>query len=554
MEFHSQLDPAGGAAGRRLILLLVILWLPGCGFSQAIPPTSDGISQTKQLYDVGRWSEIAQAVPETAGESADMELYRGLALARLQRWGEARAAFEDGFARNPRDTRFLAELAGIAYRQKQFSKSKKDLRSALAINSRDDYANNFLASIYFLEDNLEAALKYWNRTGRPQLTDLTFDPPPKLKPLLLDRAFAFSPRIEWRRDQYLATEARLKALDLYPHVRFDLKAQPDGSFGLGFHAAERDDFGDTKLEGIVSLLRGLPYQSIYPEFFSEIAAPLEESPAIRYNAYFDARNENWDLTDTLLPSLPSPSHLNLEKVTAGAKMQFIESGRWQWNTGVEYSYRTFRNLTAISEQASPFFTNGSAIALRSGMERSLIRFPERRFVLDANAAGELGTFFANPLGKYGRIEGSLTAHWFPEARGEDYDMKADLKGGRTLGNVPFDELFMIGFDRDNDLWLRGHPGLRNGEKGNAPLGRNFLLANWEMDKIVHQGAFFTTKVGPFLDSGKISDPSGYFGSPKWLWDTGMQAKIRVLGSFEFALGYGKNLRSGNNSFYTTVSR
>jgi hypothetical protein len=34
----------------------------------------------------------------------------------------------------------------------------------------------------------------------------------------------------------------------------------------------------------------------------------------------------------------------------------------------------------------------------------------------------------------------------------------------------------------------------------------------------------------------------------------MQAKIRVLGSFEFVLGYGKNIRSGNNSFYTTVSR
>ena len=116
------------------------------------------------------------------------------------------------------------------------------------------------------------------------------------------------------------------------------------------------------------------------------------------------------------------------------------------------------------------------MALRSGIERSLVRFPERRFVLDANAAGELGAFFANPLGTYGRIDGSLTAHWFPEARGEDYEVKADLKGGRTLGNVPFDELFMIGFDRDNDLWLRGHPGLRNGEKGNAPLGRNFLLA------------------------------------------------------------------------------
>jgi len=75
-----------------------------------------------------------------------------------------------------------------------------------------------------------------------------------------------------------------------------------------------------------------------------------------------------------------------------------------------------------------------------------------------------------------------------------------------------------------------------------------------MDKIVYKGAFFTVNAGPFLDSGKISDPSGYFGSPKWLWDTGLQTKIRVLGSFEFVLGYGKNLRSGDNSFYTTVSR
>ena len=577
MEFHSQLDSAGGAAGSRLILLLVMVWLPGSGFSQAAPSTTDTISEIKQLYDVGRWSEVVQAAPETAGESADLEFYRGLALSQLQRWGEARAAFQAGLARDPRDTRFLAELAGIAYRQKQFSNAKRELRHALAINSRDDYVNNFLASIYFLEDNLEAALKYWNRTGRPQLTDLTFDPPPKLNRLLLDRAFAFTPRTEWRRDQYLATQAKLSALDLFPRMRFDLEAQPDGSFDLGFHAAERDGWGNSKLEGIVSLLRGSAYQSIYPEFynldrgglnwrslirwdsqkrrvFTEIAAPLEENPSIHYYVYFDARNENWNLTNTLLPSRSSPAYLNLEKATAGARIQFIEPGPWQWNAGVEYSYRNFRNLTALPGQVGSDFTNGSAIALRSGVERSLVRIPERRFTLDANAAAELGTFFSNPLGKYGRIEGSLTANWFPKARGEDYKMKADLKGGRTFGNVPFDELFVVGFDRDNDLWLRGHSALRNGQKGDAPLGRNFLLVNWEMDKIAYQGAFFTVKVGPFLDSGKISDPSGYFGSPKFLWDTGLQAKIRVLGSIEFVLGYGKDLRAGNNSFYTNVSR
>ena len=577
MELHGRLDSAGVAADRRLIFLLVLLFLPGYALPQATLSTTDRISEVKKLYEAGRWGEVVQAVPESAEEAADLELYRGLALAQLQRWGEAKKAFEAGLVRNPRDARLLVELAGIAYREKQFSMAKKELRRALAIDGQDDYANNFLASIYFLEGNLEAALKYWNRAGKPKLEDLTFDPQPRLNPLLLDRAFAFSRGSEWRRDQFLTTQARLEGLNLFPHMLFELEAQADGSFDLRFHGSERNGWGNGKWEGLISLLRGLPYQAAYPEFynldrgglnwrslvrwddekrrvFSEIAAPLGENPGVRYRIYFDGRNENWDLRNTIAPSTPSFAHLNLEKAVAGAEIQSIVSGRWQWKSGVEYSYRKFRNVAGVPAQTAPFFTNGSAIALRSRVGRSLIRFPERRFTLDSSATGEFGTFFENPLGRYGRMEGSLRMDWFPRAKGEDYEMQGDLRGGRTFGKVPFDELFMLGFERDNDLWLRGHPGLRDGEKGNAPLGRNYVLANWEMNKIVYKGAFFTVKVGPFVDSGRIYDPSGNFGSPKWLWDTGIQAKIRLLGSLEFVLGYGKDLRSGNNSFFTTVTR
>ncbi|MGB7845266.1 MAG: hypothetical protein WBL63_06595 [Candidatus Acidiferrum sp.] len=102
--------------------------------------------------------------------------------------------------------------------------------------------------------------------------------------------------------------------------------------------------------------------------------------------------------------------------------------------------------------------------------------------------------------------------------------------------------------------MHGHPGLLSGQKGNAPLGREYVLANTEFDKIVYRAPFMTFHVGPFLDTGKTYDPSGYFGSQKWMWDTGAQLKIRVLGSFEFVLGYGKDLRSGRNSFFTTVLR
>jgi hypothetical protein len=102
--------------------------------------------------------------------------------------------------------------------------------------------------------------------------------------------------------------------------------------------------------------------------------------------------------------------------------------------------------------------------------------------------------------------------------------------------------------------MRGYDGLVNGKKGNAPLGRNFILSNSDVDKVVFDDALVQVKLGPFLDTGDVYDPSKFFGSPKWLTDTGLQAKVKLLGSFEFVLGYGKDLRSGNNTFYSTVTR
>ena len=577
MESCAQLDSAGGAAEGRLILLLLLLFVPGPAPSQTTRAPADQIAELKKLYDAGRWSDVVQAVPESSDEPADLELYRGLALAQLQRWEEARKAFEAGLVRNPRDARFLVELAGIDYRENRLSRAKKELRRALIITPWDAYANDFLASIYFLQGNLEAALKYWNRTGKPKLADLTFDPQPSLTPALLDRPLAFSLGSMWSRGQFLKTRSQLESLDLFPHLRFQLVAQPDGSFDLTIHGGERNGWGISRWDGLLSLLRGLPYQTLYPEFYnvgdkglnwlslvrwddekrrvsSEVAAPLNDSPSYRYRIYFDGRNENWDLSRTLTPSILSPAHLNFEKAVVGAEIQSIVSGRLQWNSGVEYSYRRFRNLFGIPVTAAPFFTDGSAIALRSSVQRSLVRFPEERITLDSSATGEIGTFFGNPPSRYGRISGALRARWFPEPRGGDYEMQMALRVGWTFGQIPFDEVFMLGVERDNDLWMRGHPALRDGEKGNAPLGRDYVLTNWETDKIVYQSAFLTFKAGPFLDSGTIYDPSVFFGSPKWLFDTGIQAKIRVIGSFEFVLGYGKDLRSRNNSFFTTVSR
>jgi hypothetical protein len=73
-----------------------------------------------------------------------------------------------------------------------------------------------------------------------------------------------------------------------------------------------------------------------------------------------------------------------------------------------------------------------------------------------------------------------------------------------------------------------------------------------MDKNIYQAGFLTVKLGPFVDTGSIADPTGLFGSQRWLWDTGIQCKLRVLGSVAVVLSYGRDLRVGKGVFYGSV--
>lgn len=578
MEGHAQLDtPRRPTNAALIVLILLALALPSSLRAQAADCASVNRHRIQELHHAQSWEAIVRAIPSSCTGSADLALDRGLALARLGRLQEAAKTFRAGLGSHPRDARFLVELGGIAYREKCLPEAASYLRRAIAFDPHNTYAVNFLASIYFLEGNLDAALKYWNRVGKPKLNDLALHVPPGIDPLLLDRAFEFSRGSQWRQDQFLTTRLQLESLDLFPQMKFDLQAQPDGAFNLVFRASGRSRWGGKDLAGIASLLRGLPYQSIYPEFYnlnhkglnwlsfvrwddqkrrisSEVSSPLPGGPEKRFSVSIDARNENWDLTNSLAPKSPSPAGANMRVAVADAQIQSLPSWRWQWSLGGEYSYRTFRALRDIPLPADSFFTDTSALALRAEVSKPLVRFPERRFTLDSHAGAVAGKFFTRPLGRYGSIRGRLSANWLPQAQGDDYETKSTLRAGHIFGQAPLDDLFILGFDRDNSLWMRGHDALVNGQKGNAPMGRSFVLSNSSFAKVLYRNPFVELKLGPFLDTGKVYDSSGFFGSPKWLSDTGLQATVEVLGSFQFVIGYGRDLRSGKGNLYTTVLR
>ncbi len=579
MAAEPQLDAAGSPRKGRVIRFLVAVLILGSPvFPQSRFSEQARLTAAKSAFDAGHWEEAATLARGTADQLPELDFLAGLALARMEKWTESKQAFEDGLRKAPKDPRFFVELAGTAYKQEDFRTATERLRKALDLYPQDAYSREFLATIYFQQGNLEAALKYWNPEDKPRLRSVAFAPSLQLKESLRNRALAFNAPQILTGDALLVTQSRLDNLGVFSNRRIELHPSESGNYDLTLHLAERNGWGDSKVAGIVSLLSGLPYATIYPEFYNlgrdavnltslarwdsekrrvslALSLPLYGDPRLRLRLYADARNENWNLERTFLGAGMPLTDLKVRRMAAGVEVHSIVNRHWSWSTGAEIANRNFRNLSGHTSPAErPFFSGATSVAGRLGVVRTLVRVPERRFTVDSSAEARAGREFADALGPFAGFRGSLRAHWFPRAKGDDFEMQAQIRAGATAGQASLDELFELGIERDNDLWLRGHAGTLAGRKGAAPLGRRFFLANWELDKNLYQNGFFTVKLGPFLDNGAVADSSGLFGSQRWLWDTGAQCKIRVLESLTIVVSYGRDLRGGRNVFYGTVLR
>jgi tetratricopeptide (TPR) repeat protein len=557
----------------RLNIFLVLL----CGClhlsAQTGPAAAPVTDEVQKLAAEQRWQEIVLLLEPMSSRSADLNFYYGTALARLERWHEADAAFQSGLRLAPYDPRFLIELAGVAFKQRRYSQAAGRLRQALKLSPDDSYANDFLGTIYFLQANLDGSLKYWNRVGKPQVAELRLDPPPNVSPVLLDRAFAFSPAGMLQRSEFHATDARIRSLGIFPHYQFDLRAREDDQFDISFRNQERNGFGSTKWEGLFLLFRGLPFLTVTPEYYNlhheainlvslfrwdpdkrrayvQFSSPFQHTAKYRYEIAADLRNENWTILNSDASPSPPLASLNLRRELLGFSLASFASGWWQWSVGAEFSHRDFRSVVA-GNVLTPLLADGYDLKQLAELRATLWRMPERRFALEAEVSSQAARLWSQPVQTSEKLQSSLGWHWFPRAQGDDFEMQQQFRSGKTFGTVPFDELFMLGLERDNDLPMRAHIGTHDGRKGSAPLGRNYFLANWETDKNLYGNGIVTLKIGPFLDTGKITDPLPTLGSRNWLCDTGAQIKLRVFGT-GVAFSYGKDVRSGNNTYYLTT--
>lgn len=518
--------------------------------------------------------KLAEAMPS---RSPDVDFELGLAYARLGRWNDAHRAMLEGQRACPGQKRFAVELAGVAFERKQYAAAAHWLRRALRLDPRDGYANNFLGTVYFLSGNLDAALRYWNRVNKPRIAALHFDPHLRVHRLLLDRAFAFSPAAVLREPQLTATEARLQALGIFPSWSIHLNPRQNGAFDAVFRAQELDGFGAGRFQALLSTFSGLPYETIYPRYLNmrrsavnfdsllrwdsqkrrlwlSLSAPSHELPQWRWGFAADLRDENWAIRRSFTGVAPVLGSLHLNREVAAASFTAFAGGRLRWSLGGELSHRTFGSVNYGSALTKSLLTPGFEIKQLASIDERLANFPQLRFTLDAGASSELARTISTPSHICEKLRASVLARWLPGIQGHAYELTQRLRAGTIFGSSPFDELYMLGMDRDDtDLWMRGIVATRDGRKGSAPIGNGYFLSNSEFDRRLYSNGLISLDAGPLLDIGRMSAPNSGLSTRQWLFDPGVEARVSVLHT-TVVLSYGHDMTSGANAFYGMVAQ
>lgn len=585
LERHRPLDaarrPRAALALIPLLAPLLLVALPlvaACSATlnaQCSQQPSD--SRIQQLFTRQNWPEVLRLAAAISPRTADLNFAYGMALAHLGRLTEAHTALLAGDRQCPADKRFPEELAGVAFEQKKYPEATHWLRRALRLDPDDAYANNFLGTVYFLSGNLDAALTYWNRVQKPSIAALNFDPHLRVHRLLLDRAFAFSPAAVLRQPQLATTEARLDALGIFPNYNIRLDARPGGSFDAVFRAQEQNGFGPSILAALISTFGGAPYETLYPSYLNidrsainvdsllrwdaqkrrarlSLSAPLQNLPQWHWQISTDLRDGNWAVRRSFTGAAPVLGSLNLERQALDATLTSLASGRIQWSAGAELSHCTFRNVVPGSAFTPSLVTPGFELKQLSTLDTRLVQLPEHRFILSAGAASDFARTLSSPSHVSEKLQGSALAHWLPQMQGDNYELTQQLRAGKIFGATPFDDLFVLGIDRDDsNLWMRGHITTRDGRKGSSPIGNAYTLSNTDFYRRIYSNGLFAIHVGPLLDIGKMGAPTIGLSSDQWLFDAGIEARLTVLHT-SVVLSYGRDLRSGANAFFGTVAQ
>ncbi len=567
------MDTPGTAQRPRFLkFCLVACLLASSGLSAPVqPPACATPEETiERLADQHDWSSILSVTTGLCpSRPAYLDFYRGLALAALGRPAEAIESFRAAVRKSPRQGRYRVELAGALFLEKRWTDARKALLPAFNLPCQrcdESYLNDFLATLYYLEGNTLAALKYWNRIGKPVLHDLRVSPEDFLRSEILHSAIAFSSGDTLTLSSLRETMAVLEDSRLVSRQFVRLLPRPDKEYDLELVTLPKSGtLSRHPLRSAVLLGRDLPFETVHlslrnpngsglswqsmvrwderdSRVSSLLTGPLSGQLDQLFSLEIDLRREAWRLpVGTGLEALSSTDR----RLALSAGFSSRVKDRWKWTTGAEMSWRSAEDPPSgtVDNRA---LRRGRVLEYGLGLERAFLYLPEHGFSALASVELRTARFWSTDSHAFGQLEGQVKGRWSLDPNEDRTIIEASFHAGTTKGTVPFDKLYHLGIDRDNVVAFRGHPTKKDGVYGAGPWGERYWLGRADLSRRLYQRPFFSVMAGPFVDIGRVaSGPAAVPDHRRVLVDLGIQTRIRLAYSLDVYFTVGVDARRGD---------
>jgi hypothetical protein len=540
-------------------LLALLAWLGSTTpVAAAQPPRSD-LAAGLAAFEAGRYDASIDLLSPALEQAPDYDglVTLGLACGQLQRWTEARRAFERAITLAPARPAAYVERGGLAFLEKDYVRASADLRRGLRYGAADpDYARDLLATALYLGGQSDAALLEWNRLGRPRLERIIVSGLQRTREDLARRELGLA-------DGDLLTLAalrrgRLRLQEWGSFERVTLRPEPRGAglAALRVDLAERHglfvtplDFALTSAVGAIQGRARLRYvnlagrgvnlgaqvrwQARRPEiaFDGDWPRPFGLPVSLRLSGF--RGRQAYDL-DTPFERRSRGFDVIVRHVAAARTVVQLDwRGRW----------RTFSLARA---DAAP----GRILGLELGLEQRLAE--TNRLRLDAGLRAFVSGRALGSEHTFTRVVATLDGRVFL-APSEGQTMERSvwawrLRTGWGSRRMPLDEAFAPGGSPEMELPLRAHRQLENGALGGTALGRGLWLGNTEWRRRLWNGRAVAVGFVTFYDGARVTGRPGTARGASY-HDVGLGLRLAARGGSLVRVDFGHGLADGQNALF-----
>ncbi len=506
--------------------------------------------------------------------ASDTYLYLAVAHGNMRDYDKAQTVLQEALGRYPQDTRFHNELAGVHLAKRDVEMARSALRNSLAVDPDNAYASDLLANIDMSEGKVQAALQSWNKTGRPVIDDILHNYYLDFTNHLVRKATAFQPAGVLRYEEWKTTEARLLEAGSFSNVGIEIEPAliPDRYNAIIRTTSKTNSFTNI----LFNLVKGAPVETANLDLWNLRDSGINFNSSYRWDPdrrraegrlriplplpgilFLDLgqtwRSERWDLSPVIRSESLPRARFNYKANALRLNLRHIPHYRFLIGAGFEYINRD------ATGDLPEVFTDGRNTG-RFTFETSL-RLADRplyqnRFRIEGFAARK------SILGDFDYTGGTAELNnRFTLSKDKEAFLDWSLKAGTARGSLPIEDYFVLGIETHPRNLLRGHGIADHGRYGNGPMGTDFLLANFDIERRLRTIPLFNTLNLPYLtikpelfvDVAMTFDRRRIFQQGRLLVDTGAGLKFETR-TAAFNLIYGRSLRDGTGVLYGYIEK